>query len=118
VVAAIVPSRGSIYYIDFEPVRGSEEGKVRPALVVQNDVGNQASSTTIVAAITSRIPSQAYPFHVRLPDGFLSKPSVVMCEQLRTVAIQRFTSNAIAECPLRVMDEVDKALLRSLGIGL
>ena len=110
--------RGGIYYVDFEPVRGSEQGMVRPALVVQNDVGNAASGTTIVAAITSRIPTRRYPFHVWLPEGLLPKPSVVMCEQLRTVSRERFVSEAIAHCDARLMHQVDAALLVSLGIAL
>lgn len=112
----VTPRRGSIYYVDFDPVGGSEQGRLRPALVVQNDVGNQASSTSIVAAITSRVPSRRYPFHVWLPDGLLHRPSVVMCEQIRTVAIERFSSEAIAECPPDLMIEVNEALMRSLGI--
>lgn len=111
-----MPRRGCFYFVDLDPVRGSEQGRVRPALVIQNDAGNQASSTTIVAAVTSKLPSRHYPFHVWLPEGLLPKPSIVMCEQIRTVAIERFTSEAIAECPAHLMAEVDQALLRSLSI--
>lgn len=114
----VEPKRGNIYFVDFEPVRGSEQGRVRPALVIQNDVGNEASSTTVVAAITSRLPSRRYPFHVWLPEDLLPKPSIVMCEQLRTVSRERFISGAIAACSPELMREVDRALVRSLGIEL
>jgi mRNA interferase MazF len=118
VVNVVEPRRGSIYFVDFEPVRGSEQGRIRPALVIQNDVGNQSSSTTIVAAVTSRMPSRRYPFHVWLPEDVLPKPSLVMCEQIRTVAVERFTSGPVAVCSPELMREVDRALVRSLGIEL
>ena len=114
----VVPRRGCFYFIDFEPVRGSEQGKVRPALVIQNDVGNRSSSTTIVAAVTSKLPSQRYPFHVWLPEHLLPKPSIVLCEQIRTVAIERFASGVIAECSADLMAQVERALLRSLGVDV
>ena len=63
--------------MDLDPVRGSEQGKKRPCLVLQNDVGNATSTTTIVACITSQLPSRHYPFHVWLPDNLLEKQSVV-----------------------------------------
>jgi mRNA interferase MazF len=115
-VSTTAPRRGCIYLVDFDPVRGSEQGKVRPALVVQNDVGNRASSTTIVAAITSARPSRRYPFHVWLPNGMLAKPSIVMCEQLRTIATEQIVSDAIAECSPELMGRVAAALVRSLAI--
>lgn len=109
------PRRGEVYWVDFTPARGSERAGVRPALVVQNDIGNRASSTTIVAALTSRLPSAEYPFLVRLPDGLLPKPSVVKCDQLMTVTKGRL-GGLLATVPPEVMARVDDALLVSLGV--
>ncbi len=108
--------RGCIYWVDFDPVRGSEQGKRRPALVVQNNVGNLTADTTIVVAISSRIPSKPYPMHVRL-DGVLRKPGIVMCEQIRTVSLERVEPRAIAELPEEVMARVEDALRHSLGLS-
>jgi len=104
-----------VYRVDFSPGRGSEQAGVRPALVVQNDIGNRASSTTIVAAVTSRLPAAEYPFLVRLPDDLLPKPSVVKCDQLMTVAKPRL-GRCLATVPSDVMARVDEALLVSLGV--
>jgi mRNA interferase MazF len=109
------PRRGQVYWVDFSPGRGSEQTGVRPALVIQNDIGNRASTTTIVAAITSRLPSADYPFLVRLPDGLLPKPSVVKCDQLMTVAKPRL-GKLLATVPAELMTRVDDALLVSLGV--
>ena len=109
------PRRGQIYWVDFTPSGGSEQAGVRPALVVQNDIGNRASSTTIVVAVTSRLPSAEYPFLVRLPDGLLPKPSVVKCDQLMTVTKGRL-GGLLATVPPEVIDRVDDALLASLGV--
>jgi mRNA interferase MazF len=109
------PRRGQIYWVDFTPARGSEQAGIRPALVVQNDIGNRASSTTIVAAVTSRLPSADYPFLVRLPDGLLPKRSVVKCDQLMTVTKQRL-GDLLATLPPDLMARVDDALLVSLGV--
>ena len=116
VAAPITLRRGSIYWVDFEPVRESEQGKLRPALVIQNDVGNEFSSTTIVAPISSRLPARVYPFHVWLPEGILESPGIIMCEQIRTVAIERFTSGAVAACSEDLMRQVDEALRHSLTL--
>lgn len=109
------PKRGSIYWVDLEPVRGSEQGKKRPCLVLQNAVGNATSTTTIVACITSQLPSRCYPFHVWLPVGLLEKPSVVLCEQIRTVMVERFEVGVVATCPEAVMKRVEEAIRVSLG---
>lgn len=109
------PLRGQVYQVTFNPARGSEQAGVRPALIVQNNVGNRSSSTTIVAAVTSRLPSKPYPFEVRLPDGLLPKPSVVKCDQLLTVSLGRL-GRLVAVLSEDDMRQVDEALLRSLGI--
>ena len=79
--------RGEIYWVEFDPVKGSEQGGLRPALVVQNDVGNRFSPTTVVAAITRSIPPRSYPFVVIVEphESGLSARSVVNCSQLATI---------------------------------
>jgi len=80
-------SRGEIYWVEFDPVKGSEQGGLRPAVVVQNDVGNRFSPTTVVAAITRTIPPKAYPFVVIIEreESGLPDRSVVNCSQLATI---------------------------------
>ena len=79
--------RGEIYWVEFDPVKGSEQGGLRPALVIQNDIGNQYSPTTVVAAVTRTVPPRTYPFIVVLePDeSGLPARSAVNCSQLATV---------------------------------
>jgi len=79
--------RGEIYWAEFNPVKGSEQGGLRPALVVQNDTGNRHSATTVVVAITRTLPSRPYPFVVVLDpgEGGLSKQSAVNCGQIATI---------------------------------
>jgi mRNA interferase MazF len=109
--------RGCIYVVDFDPVIGSEQGKKRPALVIQNDLGNLSSDTTIVVAISSRVPTKSYPMHVSLPAGILDKPGVIMCEQIRTVSLQRVQAKALAELPKNLMSQVEEAIHHSLGFS-
>jgi len=109
------PRRGEIYETNFNPARGSEQAGIRPALVVQNDVGNSSSSTTIVAGVTSKPPKKPYPFEVRLQDGTLPKPSWVKCDQLLTVAKDRL-GRVMGVATPDAMAEVDAALIHSLGI--
>lgn len=80
-------SRGEIYWVDFDPVTGGEQGGLRPALVVQNDVGNRFSPTTVVAAITRTLPPRPYPFVVVLDpvESGLSERSAVNCSHLATI---------------------------------
>lgn len=82
-------SRGEIYWVEFDPVKGSEQGGLRPAVVVQNDVGNRFSPTTVVAAITRRIPPKPYPFVVIIEteESGLPDRSVVNCSQLATIQV-------------------------------
>jgi mRNA interferase MazF len=79
--------RGEIYWVEFDPVKGSEQGGLRPALVVQNDTGNRYSTTTVVAAITRTVPPQPYPFVVIIEpqEGGLTERSTVNCAQLATI---------------------------------
>ena len=79
--------RGEIYWVEFDPVKGSEQGGLRPALVVQNDTGNRYSATTVVAAITHTVPPQPYPFVVVIEpnESGLPERSTVNCAQLVTI---------------------------------
>ena len=88
--------RGDIFYADLEPVRGSEQGGVRPVLIIQNDIGNRHSPTVIVAAITSRIKHHRLPTHVNLNGRQcgLHNESTIMLEQLRTLDKQRLLGYA------------------------
>jgi mRNA-degrading endonuclease toxin of MazEF toxin-antitoxin module len=108
--------RGFIYLVDLgtDPVSGRP--RKRPALVVQNDQGNEAGATTIVVALSSMRPSQLFPFHVRLPAAVLGKPGVILCEHVKTVSLDRVDKYPLAECPPAVMKEVDGALRLSLGL--
>jgi mRNA interferase MazF len=121
--------RGEIYWVEFDPVKGSEQGGLRPALVVQHDVGNQFSPTTVVAAITRTIPPRPYPFVVVLDpaETGLAERSAVNCAQLATIQ-QRGGQSRLR--PLRgqeeahplgrltdmKMAEVDAALRYNLGL--
>lgn len=109
------PRRGEIYETNFNPARGSKQAGIGPALVVQNDIGNSSSSTTIVAGVTSKPPKKPYPFEVGLPDGTLSRPSWVKCDQLLTVAKDRL-GRLMGVLSSDVMSAVDDALTHSLGI--
>lgn len=108
--------RGEIYYADLSPVVGSEQGGVRPVLVVQNDVGNKYSPTVIVCAITSKLTKAKLPTHIELSaDEYnLPKDSVALLEQIRTLDKQRLQQK-ITMLGQTKMNQVDKALLISLG---
>lgn len=108
--------RGDIFYADLEPVIGSEQGGVRPVLVIQNDIGNRHSPTVIVAAITSRIKHRRQPTHVNLNGRQcgLHSDSTIMLEQLRTLDKQRLLGYVGSVGKVK-MDEVDKALEISVG---
>jgi mRNA interferase MazF len=110
--------RGDIYYASLDPVVGSETGKTRPVLVVQNDVGNQFSPTTIVAAITEYSEKKAtYPICVVIGrDSGLEKNSVVNLSQIRTLDKRRLTGSKLATLPDELMEKVDLALKNSLAL--
>lgn len=113
----MVIKRGEIYYADLSPVVGSEQGGVRPVLVVQNDVGNKYSPTVIVAAITSQCGKTKLPTHIEInsKDCGLSKNSVVLLEQMRTLDKSRLQEK-IGELSEHYMNFVDNAIGLSLGI--
>ena len=108
--------RGDLYYADLSPVVGSEQGGVRPVLIVQNNVGNKYSPTIIAAAITSQLDKAKLPTHIALEAGKygLPKNSVVLLEQIRTLDKRRLKEK-IGELPLNMMTRVNEALLISLG---
>ena len=110
------PRRGEIYEVDWDPARGHEQAGIRPALVVQNDVGNRFSPTTIVAAVTSRPPKKSYPFELEIPQGVLPKPSWANCAHLVTIDKARL-GRAVGVLPTEKLAELDEALCRSLGIN-
>jgi mRNA interferase MazF len=109
------PRRGEIYEVDWHPARGHEQAGVRPALVVQNDVGNRAAPTTIVAAVTSRAPKKPYPFEVEIPRGVLPRPSWVNCAHLVTIDQGRLRRK-IGALPDSAVAALDEALQHSLGL--
>ncbi|MDE5729757.1 MAG: type II toxin-antitoxin system PemK/MazF family toxin [Clostridia bacterium] len=108
--------RGELYYADLSPVVGSEQGGVRPVLVVQNDVGNKYSPTVIAAAVTSKINKAKLPTHIELPSSVfgLQRDSVILLEQIRTLDKRRLKER-IGELSDATMSRVDKAILISLG---
>ncbi len=110
--------RGEIYYADLSPVVGSEQGGVRPVLIVQNDVGNRHSPTVIAAAITSRQDKNRLPTHieVRADKCGLARDSIVLLEQIRTIDKKRL-GDKMGELDLNSMNKVDTALSISFGLG-
>lgn len=110
--------RGEIYYAALDPVVGSETGKTRPVLVVQNDVGNQYSPTTIVAVITEYSEKKAtYPICVVIgKDSGLKKNSIVNLSQIRTLDKSRLTGSKLAILPDELMGKVNLALKNSLSL--
>lgn len=110
--------RGELYYADLSPVVGSEQGGVRPILVVQNDVGNKYSPTVIAAAVTSKLNKARLPTHIELcaEDYGLTKDSVILLEQIRTLDKRRLKER-IGVLDPALMRRVDVALKISLGFA-
>lgn len=109
--------RGEIYYADLSPVVGSEQGGIRPVLIVQNDIGNKHSPTVIAAAITSQREKSKLPTHIELDAAGcgLAKDSVVLLEQIRTIDKKRLKER-MGELDTPVMTKVNTALSISFGI--
>lgn len=109
--------RGDIYYADLRPVVGSEQGGVRPVLIIQNDVGNRHSPTVICAAITSRINKAKLPTHIELNAAryHMVKDSVILLEQLRTIDKTRL-KDRICHLDSDIMKKVGRALQISLDL--
>ena len=110
--------RGDVYYADLRPVVGSEQGGIRPVLIIQNDVGNRHSPTVIVAAITSQINKSKLPTHVELSSGRyeMVKDSVILLEQLRTIDKRRLKER-VCHLDGEILTKVDKALEISLELS-
>ena len=108
--------RGQIYYADLSPVVGSEQGGVRPVLIIQNDIGNRYSPTVIACAVTSQLTKAKLPTHIEVKKGRygLAKDSVILLEQIRTLDKRRLKEK-IGELPINMMSRVNEALLISLG---
>ena len=109
--------RGDIYYADLRPVVGSEQGGVRPVLIIQNDAGNRHSPTVICAAITSRMNKAKLPTHVELSaaECDISKDSVILLEQIRTIDKQRLKEK-VWHLDAKTLHRVDRALKISLEL--
>ncbi len=109
-------TRGDIYLADLSPVRGHEQGGLRPVLVIQNDVGNEHSSATIVAAITSRT-KRRMPVHVTVSaeESGLPRDSIILLEQIRTIDKERLAKK-LGRLAKERMEEVNRALQRSLDL--
>ena len=110
--------RGDIFYADLSPVVGSEQGGMRPVLIVQNDTGNKHSPTVIAAAITSQINKARLPTHIELgaKSYGLSKDSVVLLEQIRTLDKKRLKER-MGQLDTQLMNQVDNAIAVSFGLG-
>ena len=111
--------KNQIYYADLNPVQGSEQGGIRPVLIIQNDIGNMASPTVIIAAITSKEKKMNLPTHVTisLEDGKLPKESMAMLEQIRTIDKDRLLQY-IGKIDKASANAIERASLISLGIDV
>ncbi|MBO5247787.1 MAG: type II toxin-antitoxin system PemK/MazF family toxin [Clostridia bacterium] len=109
--------RGDIYYADLSPVVGSEQGGIRPVLIVQNDVGNKHSPTVIAAAITSRINKNRLPTHIEVDarNYGLARDSIILLEQIRTLDKRRLKER-MGHLDRQAMDRVDRAISISFGL--
>ncbi len=109
--------RGDVYYADLRPVIGSEQGGIRPVLIIQNDVGNKHSPTVICAAITSKMNKAKLPTHIELStaDYDMDKDSVVLLEQLRTIDKKRL-KDKVCHLDSNIMQKVNRALMVSLEL--
>lgn len=110
--------RGDIYYADLSPVVGSEQGGMRPVLIVQNDTGNKHSPTVIAAAITSQVGKARLPTHIELSGAScgLSRDSVILLEQIRTIDKSRLRER-MGRLDEPLMNAVDNAIAVSFGLG-
>ncbi len=113
----MIVKRGDVFYADLSPVVGSEQGGVRPVLVIQNDIGNRFSPTVIIAAITAQIQKAKLPTHVEIEAKAhgMERDSVILLEQIRTIDKQRLTDK-ITHLEEETMRKVDEALQISVGL--
>ena len=112
------PRRGDVYIVTFDPTVGAEIKKMRPAVVIQNDIANRWSPVTIVASISSRLDETVYPTEVRVdpPEGSLTTPSVVLLNQIRSVDRRRMVKR-IGRLRPDTMKLVNRAIQVSLGLA-
>ena len=115
----MIIKRGDIYYADLRPVVGSEQGGVRPVLIIQNDAGNRHSPTVICAAITSKMNKAKLPTHVELKakECDIIKESVMLLEQVRTIDKTRLKEK-VGHLDSAILKKVDHALMISMDIGV
>jgi mRNA interferase MazF len=113
----VVIKRGDIFYADLSPVIGSEQGGIRPVLIVQNDIGNKYSPTVIAAAITSQINKAKLPTHIEISaqEYGLAKDSVILLEQIRTIDKKRIREKS-GHLDDELMEEVNEAISVSFGL--
>lgn len=113
----VIVKRGDIFYADLSPVVGSEQGGVRPVLVIQNDIGNKYSPTIIIAAITSQINKAKLPTHIEISaeEYGLTKDSVILLEQIRTIDKKRLKER-IGHLSDELMKKVDECIQVSFGL--
>lgn len=113
----MIIKRGDIFYADLRPVIGSEQGGVRPVLIIQNDVGNKHSPTVICAAITSKMNKAKLPTHVEIDAGRyeIVRDSVILLEQLRTIDKKRL-KDRVCHLDMEILEQVNKALQISLEL--
>lgn len=114
----MIVKRGDVFYADLRPVIGSEQGGIRPVLIIQNDMGNKHSPTVIVAAITSRMNKAKLPTHIELDSKKydIVKDSVILLEQLRTIDKKRL-KDKVCHIDDEILKKVNKALLISLELN-
>ena len=109
------PRRGEVWLVNWNPARGSEQAGRRPALVIQNDIGNEKAATTIVVAISSTV--RVYPMNVRVkpPEGGLERPSIIKTSQILTISKERLEKR-LGSLSQKRMDKVDGAIKLSLSL--
>ena len=111
------PRRGEVWLVNWNPSRGSEQGGIRPALIIQNDIGNEKAATTIVAAISGTV--RRFPMNVPLlpPEGGIDRSSMVRTSQILTVGKQRL-ERRLGRLSIERMEAVERALALSLGLSI
>lgn len=105
--------RGQIYYIDLSETKGSEQGGLRPCVIIQNNKGNQHAPTTIVVPLTTKWKKKL-PTHALVRES--TRLSLALCEQIRTIDKSRISGECIGECSRHTMEQIDLALKISLGL--
>ena len=114
----MIIKRGDVFYADLRPVVGSEQGGVRPVLIIQNDIGNKHSPTVICAAITSKMNKAKLPTHIELPgqSSGLPRDSIILLEQIRTLDKKRLREK-MGRVEDDIMQQVDAAIAVSFGLA-